>query len=122
MGLQGKVDFNKTAWANGDVMLKWFQEQWAPAAGLGDGRPKLVVMDKFKGNLESRVLECLRERGVLVAVIPGGCTSLIQPLDVGWNAPFKRHVEAARNQFFSDNLDDLGACEVPCSSAQSADD
>ncbi len=38
--------------------------------------------------------------------MPAGCTGLIQPLDVVYNAPFKKKVENAAMQHMQDNLDD----------------
>ena len=38
--------------------------------------------------------------------MPAGCTSLVQPLDVSFNAPFKRRVESAATQHMQDNLND----------------
>ena len=37
--------------------------------------------------------------------VPAGCTSLIQPLDVVYNAPFKKKAEAAATQHMQDNLE-----------------
>ena len=36
------------------------------------------------------VKKCLRKANAELAVIPGGCTSVLQPLDVSVNNPFKR--------------------------------
>ena len=35
------------------------------------------------------VVQMIQELGVEVQHIPGGCTSLCQPVDVGFNKPFK---------------------------------
>ena len=47
----------------------------------------LLVWDTFTGHTTEQVAEKLRN--VTVAVIPGGCTSKIQPLDVCLNKSFK---------------------------------
>ena len=39
--------------------------------------------------MTEEVAEELRKKNISVAVIPGGCTSKIQPLDVSLNKPFK---------------------------------
>lgn len=35
------------------------------------------------------VLQKMRSHGIIPSLIPGGCTSLVQPLDVAINKPFK---------------------------------
>ena len=49
----------------------------------------LLVWDTFSGHMTEDVSEELRRKNITVAVIPGGCTSKIQPLDVCINKPFK---------------------------------
>ena len=51
--------------------------------------PKMMVYDSFKGHLEESVKKKFRENGFDLAVIPGGLTSICQPLDVAINKPFK---------------------------------
>jgi hypothetical protein len=41
------------------------------------------------------VIQRIQELGVEVQHIPGGCTSLCQPVDVGFNKPFKDRVRQA---------------------------
>ena len=59
------------------VLLRYTKRQYA-----------LLVCDTFTGHMIEQVAEKLRNN-VTVAVIPGGCTSKIQPLDVCLNKPFK---------------------------------
>jgi hypothetical protein len=54
--------------------------------------PKMMVYDSFKGHLEESVKEKFRENGFDLAVIPGGLTSICQPLDVAINKPFKDYL------------------------------
>lgn len=51
--------------------------------------PMLMVYDSFRGHLEESVKEKFKDNGYDLAVIPGGLTSLCQPLDVAINKPFK---------------------------------
>ncbi len=41
---------------------------------------------------DASVVQKIQELGVEVKHIPGGCTSLCQPVDVGFNKPFKDHL------------------------------
>jgi len=51
--------------------------------------PKMMVYDSFRGHLVESVKKKFRENGFDLAVIPGGLTSICQPLDVAINKPFK---------------------------------
>ena len=43
----------------------------------------------FRAHLLGKVKDTLKENKTYQAVIPGGCTSMLQPLDVCLNKPFK---------------------------------
>ena len=51
--------------------------------------PAMLVYDSFKGHLEESVKRHFHESGFDLAVIPGGLTSICQPLDISINKPFK---------------------------------
>ena len=51
--------------------------------------PAMLVYDSFKGHLEESVKRHFHESGFDLAVIPGGLTSICQPLDIYINKPFK---------------------------------
>ena len=52
----------------------------------------LLVWDSFHGHLTDAVKDLLSRRNVDVAVIPGGLTPVLQPLDKCINKPFKAKV------------------------------
>ena len=67
------------------VMLKWINKMWKnPFSPLAD-KPKLLIADvhternDHEGTCVQSALEAFTSSLVLV---PGGCTSLVQPLDV----------------------------------------
>ena len=49
----------------------------------------MMVYDSFWGHLEDSVKTRFRNNGINLMVIPGGLTSICQPLDVTINKPFK---------------------------------
>ncbi|CAB4421032.1 unnamed protein product [Rhizophagus irregularis] len=51
--------------------------------------PTMMVYDSFREHLEESVKTKFRDKGIDLAVIPGGLTSICQPLDVTINKPFK---------------------------------
>ena len=56
----------------------------------------LLVWDSFRAHLTDDVKAALRQRKIDVAVIPGGLTLVLQPLDKCLNKPFK---DSVRNKY-----------------------
>ena len=52
-------------------------------------KQSLLVWDSFRAHLTHEVNAALKQREIDVAVIPGGLTPVLQPLDKCWNKPFK---------------------------------
>ena len=76
-------------WMDEERMLEWIQKVWAPYV---DGNRALLSLDTFSGHLTDRVKDALDKCGTKMLVIPGGCTSVLQPLDVSINKPFKAYI------------------------------
>jgi hypothetical protein len=68
-----------------DWMLCWFKGIILPYLNVKKKRALLVV-DSFSAHENN---ELAHANNVDVSIIPGGCTSKIQPLDVCLNKPFK---------------------------------
>ncbi len=72
------------------VMLAWVEEVLAPyVATAPDDIIPLLILDSYRCHMMASVVCKIQELGVEVKHIPGGCTSLCQPVDVGFNKPFK---------------------------------
>ncbi|RPA99742.1 hypothetical protein L873DRAFT_879987 [Choiromyces venosus 120613-1] len=80
------VKFNPTAYANIQNMVEWLDEQLVPAL---EDRPTLLALDLFGGHKMDKVLDTMKANDITPSVIPGGCTGLVQPLDVSINRTFK---------------------------------
>ena len=80
------VKFNPTAYANSENMVSWIEEQLVPILEV---EPTLLALDLFAGHRTDEVLDIFKANDITISVIPGGCTGLIQPLDVSINRPFK---------------------------------
>lgn len=68
----------------------------------------MLVWDAFAGHITPGVKE--QVRGVYnsdMAVIPGGCTSKLQPCDVSWNRPFKDNFRDMYDEWLVDGVVDL---------------
>ena len=53
----------------------------------------LLVWDSFRAHLTDDVKAALKQRKIDVAVIPGGLTPVLQPLDKCLNKPFKDSIQ-----------------------------
>ena len=50
------------------------------------------MLDSFSAHITPAVKKKLKEINTVLVVVPGGCTSKVQPLDVCLNKPFKSYV------------------------------
>jgi hypothetical protein len=74
------------SWANEESILFWLTKIW----GRNNQRRRMIVWDAFRAHITSKVKEVVKKTcNTDMCVIPGGCTSRLQPADVSWNKPFK---------------------------------
>lgn len=85
------VHHHPKGWMDADGVKVWIQRVWSSQPG-GFLRRSLLVWDAFRAYLAEPVKQALRQTNTDVAVIPGGLTSVLQPLDVCLNKPFKNQV------------------------------
>jgi len=83
----------KNAWMDEIVMSQWVENVLAPyVAQAPEHVIPLLILDSYRCHMMASVVQLVQELGVEVAHIPGGCTSLCQPVDVGFNKPFKTNI------------------------------
>lgn len=70
-------------------VIKWLSSVWERRNGGLLKKQSLLVWDQFKAHLTDKVKGKLKENKTIQAVIPGGLTGTLQPLDVSLNKPFK---------------------------------
>ncbi len=77
-------------------MLAWVNEVLMPYVATAlDHVVPLLILDSYRCHMMGSIVQQIQELGVEVQHIPGGCTSLCQPIDVGFNKPFKDRVRWA---------------------------
>jgi len=82
------IKANQKGWMTQSLMEEWVKENWAPV--LDKNKSYLLIWDSFICHKNKQLLELLAENyDTAVEIIPGGCTSVLQPLDVGINKPLK---------------------------------
>ncbi|CAI7920711.1 unnamed protein product [Closterium sp. NIES-54] len=89
------VGVHPNGWMDADGVIEWLDGGVKlyinPKFGVRP-RKALLVLDTYRGHLTPEVKKIFGELNLVPAVIPAGCTSEIQPLDVVVNRSFKAAV------------------------------
>jgi hypothetical protein len=109
------VTFQKKAWCDEKVMEEWLRNQWRFCnADMSDSVlkpmvPRLLVLDAHSIHRTEKIKELYKKLNTTVAMIPGGCTSMLQPLDVCINKPFKDRVKRLATEHYNRNIEQWSA-------------
>ena len=83
----------ENAWMDETVMLQWVNKVLKPYVdNAPEGIVPILFLDSYRCHIMSSVVNAVQGLGVEVEHIPGGCTYLCQPVDVGVNKPYKMHL------------------------------
>ena len=81
------------AWMSESLMLFWIEKILKPYGVTAPaGIIPLLFLDSYGVHKMGSVNRAINELGCKVIIIPPGCTGLTQPVDVGYNKPFKNLV------------------------------
>ncbi|CAB5326169.1 unnamed protein product [Rhizophagus irregularis] len=83
---------NEKGWINEQEMLWWIENVWTSRNCFGNPC-SMLVLDSFRGHIVNSIKNRLVEKNTNIAVIPGGYTSKLQPLDVAINKGFKSKIK-----------------------------
>ena len=81
-----KVKIQVKGWMDSILMVQWFKSVILPYT---NGKCTFLVIDSFSAHEDINFLNLAHSHCVDVVIIPGGCMSKIQPLDVSLKKPFK---------------------------------
>ena len=94
---------NAKGWMNSNLLKQWVDEVWKP--NINKEQSYLLIWDSFSAHKDEDIIKyLLEELDTEVAVIPGGCTSVLQPLDVGINKPVKDRLRKAFQEWSVERL------------------
>ena len=68
-----------------DQMIEWIKKVWSPHVS---GKPALLSLDTFSAHFTEKVMDAFAKCNTKLLTIPGGCTSVLQPLEISNNKPF----------------------------------
>lgn len=84
------VKVNKKGWMTESLMHEWHTECYGKRPGGFFHRNKaLLVLDSMRAHITDSVKEAIKRTNSIPAVIPGGTTKYLQPLDISVNRAFK---------------------------------
>lgn len=84
------VHQNEKGWMDNDVMDLWLSRCFVKRPGGFFRQSKsLLVLDSMRAHISDVTKHRIRATGSVPAVIPGGLTKLLQPLDISVNRCFK---------------------------------
>ena len=93
------VHVHENGWMDNAGCIKWINKVWVCRLGGLSNRRSLLVLDMFKSHLCENVKAELKRINTDLAVIPSGLTSVLQPLDVCLNKPFKDGLRQCWNEW-----------------------
>jgi len=90
-------------WMDESGMKTWFDKVWRkrPGGNRINKQRSLLVMDSFEGHKTNTIKNIAFNENTDLAIIPGGLTSIVQPLDVCLNKPFKDKLREKWNIWMS---------------------
>jgi hypothetical protein len=101
-------------WMDKRVMLCWVEDVLAPFVALAPpGIIPIILLDSYRCHIMASVVNVIQDLGCKVVHIPGGCTGLVQPLDVGYNKPFKTRIHAAWEEYMINDMRKNGTIASP---------
>ena len=77
---------------NENEMSWWVKNVWIQYVRQGSNSKSLLVLDSFNAYKTDVIKHRFYEKNTDLAIIPGGLTSRLQPLDVSLNKFFKAKV------------------------------
>lgn len=92
------VHVQEKGWMDEQGVKLWLRQIWDRRPGNFNNR-SLLVWDMFRSHLTDKVKQDLKDTRTQAAVIPGGLTSILQPMDVSLNKPFKHNLRKLWNDW-----------------------
>ena len=96
------ITYQQKAWMDEDVMKQWITKVWIVYTKK---QPSLLILDSFSAHMTEAITSMFERFNTTVLVIPGGCTSVLQPLDVSVNRPFKDQLKKCWEKYMLEQSD-----------------
>ena len=103
------VSAQEKGWNDADQLKIWIEKVWRSRLVGLRRRRRLLDYDVFEAHVTESVRAAIAGENTNLAVIHGGLTSLLQPLDVSLNKPFKDNVRRRWMQWMADGIHEFTA-------------
>ena len=90
---------------NTNVMETWIEECFKPRPNAFFNKKSLLILDSMSSHKDEGIKDILKKQHeTTLAVIPGGMTKKLQPLDITVNRVFKTHVRQEWEDWMCEGL------------------
>ena len=89
------------AWMDTERFRDWVRRVVAPSRSSSSPK-EILLLDSLSAHADTQAIEELRALNLIPLMIPGGCTSILQPLDVAINKPFKDRFRERYRRWMAD--------------------
>lgn len=97
------IKANPKGWMDEEKMSEWLREIYVKRqGGFFHTAPSLLIYDSMRAHITDAVKKQVKQTNSELAVIPGGLTKELQPLDIGVNRAFKARLRAAWEQWMTE--------------------
>jgi hypothetical protein len=76
------IQAQDSGWMDQALVLDWINRVWQKRLGVFLNLRSMLILDSFHGHTTEEVKKTLKSRNTDQVIIPGGLTSMLQPLDV----------------------------------------
>jgi hypothetical protein len=91
-------------------MLYWIKHIYSFSSAYStlsvEQEPQLLALNAFSPHITLTVRNALKAQKVTVSVIPGGCTGIVQVLDVSLNKLLKALIKEEQDSHYDRHLDE----------------
>lgn len=98
------VAANIKGWMCEKMMLQWLDEVWRKRKGAFFQPKSLLILDSMRAHIVESVKQKCQKISTTMAVIPGGMTKILQPLDISINRSFKCEMRKRWERWMSKSL------------------
>jgi hypothetical protein len=104
------VHFNKSAYNNEELTERWLDEKLIPLIRPINQphQPFLLSFDCAAFHKTPPLLRKMKDNDITPALVPPGCTGILQPLDTHINKPFKEYLQDATEEYMDRREDETG--------------